>query len=278
MLKARYQAAYKAQKARAEELALKVGELEKTLASSQKVIRCFSHDARSALSVAKSQLELVQMIKEPTDKPGVFSLTAEGVGYIALSEKKIMRVTDMYQQYLDMEKMERGDYVLKPTKFNLIHALREAKEEVGEGVIKKTNKPVKIVYHAVEEDVAEKFASFNGEENLIRTCFANLMDNAYGAAPDHTEVQVTLKSDENTLYVEIENNGVIPEEIRDPKKLFAYGTTSGKAKGNGIGTHTARLFAKVHGGDITFETCDKTNSTVFRVTLPKSQDEEDQIF
>ncbi len=270
-----YQAMYEAERVRNGELALKVGELEKTLASSQKVIRCFSHDARSALSVVKSQLEWVQILLEKTDKPGVSSLNEEGVGYLALSEKRIMRVADMYQQYLDMEKMEKGVYVLKPEKFNLIHALREAKEEVEEGVIKKTKKPVKIVYHAVKDDVAGNFASFNGEENLIRTCFANLMDNAYGAAPDHTEVQVTLKSDKNNLSVEIANQGVIPEEIRDPEKLFAYGTTSGKAKGNGIGTHTARLFAKVHGGDITFETCDKTNSTVFRVTLPKTQENED---
>lgn len=52
------------------------------------------------------------------------------------------------------------------------------------------------------------------------------------------------------------------------EKLFTFGATSGKSGGNGIGTYTAKLFAKAHGGDITFHTNDDSNSTQFTLSLP----------
>ncbi len=269
-----YKAMYEEERARADGLSTKVSKLEQDLVSTKKVISCFSHDARSSLAVASSQVELVHMLLEPTDKADVFNLTSEVVSYLPLLEKRIKRVANMYQQYLDMERMERREYILQPQRINLLHIINEAREEVDEGVVKKLKKPVKIVYNMVESHVAEDFALFNGEEDKIRSCLSNLIQNAYEAALDNTEVHIYLNSDRDNLSIEITNKGAIPKELRDPEKLFAYGATSGKKKGNGIGTHTARLFARAHGGEITFQTSDKTNSTLFKIELPKSVDED----
>jgi len=266
-----YQAMYESERARADNLSTQVNDLERSLASNDRALRSFFHDSRGDLGTIMNLVELTQMELRSTDDPNVSNLTLEGASYLPQITERTKRLVDMSQQYLDIKRMERGTYVLQPRKLDLIHTIRE----VGEEVAKKEKKNVRIIYHAVESHIAEDFSLFKGDKNLLRACIRNLMDNAYQAALDKTDVYVLLNSDKNNLYIEISNKGTIPVELRDPEKLFAFGTTSGKAKGNGIGTYSARLFARAHGGEITFETSDKKNSTIFKIELPKTKDDED---
>lgn len=64
--------------------------------------------------------------------------------------------------------------------------------------------------------------------------------------------------------ISIQNQGTVPKEVRD--NLFDR-YVSQKKGGTGLGTYSARLIAKAHGGDISFTTSDSEDSTIFTVTL-----------
>ena len=105
-----------------------------------------------------------------------------------------------------------------------------------------------------------------GEVALCQAIFQNLLNNACEAAPAGTAVKVTL-ADEAPLRVVIENEGVVPELIRD--SFFERHATAGKTRGSGIGTYSARLLTEAQGGSISMATDDAQNRTVLTVRLPR---------
>jgi two-component system, sensor histidine kinase and response regulator len=50
------------------------------------------------------------------------------------------------------------------------------------------------------------------------------------------------------VRIDIVNKGQVPAEFMD--RFFEKYATSGKDRGTGLGTYSARLIARAHGGDI----------------------------
>jgi signal transduction histidine kinase len=60
------------------------------------------------------------------------------------------------------------------------------------------------------------------------------------------------------------NQGEVPAEIRE--RFFEKYATSGKSRGTGLGTYSARLIARAHGGDIAMQS--QSGTVTVTVTLP----------
>ncbi len=71
------------------------------------------------------------------------------------------------------------------------------------------------------------------------------------------------------LHIEIENKGVVPEEIRE--NFFDKFVTAGKLGGSGLGTYSARLLVQAQQGDVAMETSDEDDLTCITVRLPKAE-------
>jgi len=69
--------------------------------------------------------------------------------------------------------------------------------------------------------------------------------------------------------VDIHNQGAVPESIRD--RFFERYVTYGKQYGTGLGTYSAMLIARAHGGNISFTTS-REEGTHLLVTLPVDRD------
>ncbi|WP_243312390.1 ATP-binding protein [Fundidesulfovibrio agrisoli] len=108
-----------------------------------------------------------------------------------------------------------------------------------------------------------------GEEVLLEEMIQNLVKNAIEASPKGGVVEVTHKHERLGDKIEFHNEGAIPLCVRS--NFFEKYVTSGKAYGTGLGTYSARLIAKAHGGDITFATSDREGTTI-TVTLPCGRD------
>lgn len=104
-----------------------------------------------------------------------------------------------------------------------------------------------------------------GEEAFLDDMLSNLIKNAVEASPEGQEVRVSVRDEDGFKVIDIHNQGVIPEAIRD--QFFEPYTTSGKAGGTGLGAHSARLIAQAHKGGINFTT-DETEGTHILVRLP----------
>jgi signal transduction histidine kinase len=114
--------------------------------------------------------------------------------------------------------------------------------------------------------VGEGVASANGDAMFCYSIFQNLLKNACEAAPEHSEVLVTLR-DESPLRITIENRGVVPLSIRE--RFFDKFVTLGKPGGTGLGTYSAKLLAEAQNGTVALAVFDVENKTTVTVTLPR---------
>ena len=83
--------------------------------------------------------------------------------------------------------------------------------------------------------------------------------------PEKETITISLTEKIN-FQIDIHNIGMIPDDIRS--RFFDKYITSGKKRGTGLGTYSALVIARSHGGNITFETS-KQQGTTLSVTLPK---------
>ena len=104
-----------------------------------------------------------------------------------------------------------------------------------------------------------------GDEFLVEDMLQNLIKNAVEASPEGGCVKVTCWREQNWDHIDIHNLGVIPTEIRE--HFFDKYVTAGKRRGTGLGTYSAQLIAKAHGGRIEFTTSEEQGTTV-TVSLP----------
>ena len=109
--------------------------------------------------------------------------------------------------------------------------------------------------------------AYGGE---LAQVWTNLIDNAADAVADVEDpvVRIRAEYDEDTIAVEIEDNGPgIPEDGVD--RIFdAFYTTKPPGQGTGLGLKLSHdIVVERHGGSIDFET--DTGRTVFRVELPR---------
>ena len=171
----------------------------------------------------------------------------------------------------DLFQMEEGTYVLKPKPVDLLGLLREVELELTPLAIKKQIQLDLVLSEAGQASQPQGDYLIEGEAGLLEIMLDNLVKNAIEAAPENSTVTVTYGPDQESSqpghFIDIHNLGCIPVEIRS--RFFDPYTTSGKAGGTGLGTHSARLVARTHQGDIIFTTSE-TEGTHVMVRLPRN--------
>lgn len=105
----------------------------------------------------------------------------------------------------------------------------------------------------------------------LEITFVNLLLNAVQAiGNDEGKIEIRIKEKKNNVIIEFENTGPAISEI-DMPKIFEPLFTS-KLKGTGLGLSSCRNIIEQHGGSITVN----PNPVIFKITLPKKQNYENQ--
>uniref|UniRef100_I2PWJ7 histidine kinase n=1 Tax=Desulfovibrio sp. U5L TaxID=596152 RepID=I2PWJ7_9BACT len=218
------------------------------------VERIMRHDLKSPLTTIISLPQVLRLAENLDDDQRDMLALIEDAGYTILS---------MVNLSTALFKMERGQYALAPAEVDLVRLVRKilgvhADTAGRRGLALET---------AVCGAPAGAGAAFpvRGEELLCYSMLANLIDNAVAAAPDGTRVAVDMDRENGTARIAIHNRGAVPPAVRD--RFFEKYATAGKPKGTGLGTYSARLIARAHGGDIVMETNDAAG-TLVTVSLP----------
>ena len=168
------------------------------------------------------------------------------------------RVMDIINSSIDLYKMEKGEYRLRPVPIDLIKILRQLKGEIFH-LMGEKDIPLRILISGQPIQPDDSFMVY-GEEMLFYSLFVNLVKNAVEASPPGHPVTVGLQMKKQTPIVMINNAGIIPQEIRS--SFFDKHVTHGKAGGTGLGTYSAKLIAHTLGGKLSFQSVEEKGTTL----------------
>jgi PAS domain S-box-containing protein len=168
---------------------------------------------------------------------------------------------ELINRSLDLYKMECGTYVLDRTSVDVLDVLEKIKAEALPHISEKgISVGIEVLRGAMNGTLP-----VSADAELFQSMLCNLVTNALEASPETGSVSIVLDKDD-ALTVTIRNQGEVPLSVRET--FFDKYSTSSPARGSGLGTYSARLIARTHGGDIAVETGTPGETSVV-VTLPQ---------
>jgi two-component system, sensor histidine kinase and response regulator len=192
---------------------------------------------------------------------GATNLTADQRAQMRLVEETSLRLLDMINLSAEIYKIETGRFVPHPTAVPVVQIISCLAELARKSFAAKRLK----ISIAVPKDVPEADLAAIGEPMLCYSLFQNLLKNACEAAPDHSEVRVSIFPG-TPRKITIDNTGSVPNSVRE--HFFDKFSTTGKIGGSGLGTYSARLLAEAQNGHVDMQTSDEKNATRLTVELP----------
>ena len=111
-------------------------------------------------------------------------------------------------------------------------------------------------------------AMVKGDPNLLEIAVLNLIQNALKYSAESTVVTVQLRSDEDTVFINVMDDGIGVSET-DRELIFQkyYRAAGQRINGSGLGLYISREIARQHGGDLILAAGNRSGST-FCLSLP----------
>ena len=209
------------------------------------------HDLKNPLTGIFSGVDLLEMEGLSPDQMEILDI-------IKVSAHKMLQ---MINASLDLFKMEQNIYRLNLVEVDLVRVILRIEKECH-SIIKAKQTGIMIRNEGLAE--TGKF-TVKAEDLLIYSMMSNLIKNALEATPKTEKISVTLSRKETQAVICIHNKGSVPREIKPV--FFEKYTTSGKAKGSGIGTYSARLIARTLGGSIHMDSSEEQGTRI-SILLP----------
>jgi len=220
------------------------------------VQRIMRHDLKTPLNSIMGVPQLLKLDGQLT--PDQLEL----VNHLEGSARRMLSLIDLS---LDLSRMESGTYTLKPVPVDLVEVLGNVDRELAD--IRSRKMQTCACTLDGRPLMPGDAVWVLGEDRLCYTVLANLLRNAYEAAPSGSAVSVAFTRQPNSLQLQMSNEGCVPPELRET--FFDKYATAGKDSGTGLGTYSARLAVEVQKGAISMH-CHE-GRTVLTLTLPASQ-------
>lgn len=227
-------------------------ELENTELFRNDFINAFSHEFKTPIVSITGFANLIES----------GNLTEEQrIQYARAIREESMRLSTMSGNILNLTKLENQTILSDTSEFNLSEQIRSAFLLFEEK------------WTAKEVDIRIDFDEYTveGNEELLRLVWINLIDNAVKFVPNFGTIELNIVDLQDTLAIEIGNTGSeIPKDKQDKIfNKFYQADESRTTQGNGIGLAIVKRVAELHKG--TVEVISENGFTQFTVTLPKKQ-------
>ena len=230
--------------------------LQKHMELQEQVERITRHDIRNPLSSIFGYASLLR-----THEP----LTEKGSDYCEKINKSAHRILEIVDNSLSLYKIETGVYVLNPVPVNICDVIFQLAQET-EPLAHQKKLHLMISMNGKTISKQDELI-VPGEELLYYSMLANLIKNALEASPEDEAVTIDISPGKETQVICIQNQGVVPESIR--QNFFEKYVTAGKAKGTGIGTYSAKLMANTLNCLLEMQTSDEEGTRIL-LSLPSS--------
>ena len=213
-------------------------------------INHFSHEFKTPITAIKGFAEL---LREPDTTP------EEGEQYLQIILDESTRLADLANSALFLSKLESQQVIAQRRPYALDEQIKRCAILLSPSWEKKA-----ISFTANLEP-----AQYNGNEELMRHVWINLLNNAVKYTPEGGEITVSLKADAQALTVAVSDTGIgMSEEVRAHIfDKYYQGHPGGGSRGLGLGLSIVRRIVELCGGQIRVDSEENQGST-FTVVLP----------
>ena len=243
----------------------KIGSAEK---EKQKYIMGIVHEIKTPIVAVASYIDIIlQKFLGPIDET---------------IEEKLVRAKNRTDEGIQMI-----NDVLNVSKLTLYDQYDEEEIDIDEiiaGVIKRRTASAEAHLISLKQiDKREKKQKIEGDKFLLDIAISNLIGNSIKYGIDEGNIEITINSDSNNLYLEVCDDGVgIPED--ELPKIFKefYRARNVKkivSEGSGLGLSVVKRIIERHGGRINVESPSRIGDrdhpgTCFRISIPFGRKEE----
>jgi two-component system, OmpR family, sensor histidine kinase VicK len=216
------------------------------------LINTVSHEIRTPLASILGFVELLlkrELDQEKTRK------------YLQVMHKEARRLTDLINDFLDIQRMETGKQIFEKERFKIDNLINEVVEIYS---MDKADS-FKIEVHGDN-------LSVYGDYNRIKQLVSNLISNAKKYSTDKEEINIEIIEKEKELEIAVEDKGLgIPKE--SIPKLFSKfyrvdNSDHRKIGGTGLGLAICKEIVEAHGGKIWIKSRLGIGTKVY-FTIPK---------
>ncbi|MBQ9756554.1 MAG: HAMP domain-containing histidine kinase [Clostridia bacterium] len=226
-------------------------ELQNTEILRSDFVNNFSHELKTPLVSVNGLISLLKNENLSPDKRKQ---------YLEIIEEETNRLAELTTNLLNLSKIEKQEILTDKTNFNVSEQIRTCvlllekkweKKDIGFSL-----------------DIPEIF--INGNEDLMKQVWINVIDNAIKFADLKSEITFDLQEKEQTVEIAVSNQGKLLDESEYGKifnKFYQIGK-QGSREGNGIGLSIVKRIVELHSGKI--NVISKDGLTTFTVSLPKT--------
>lgn len=229
--------------------------LEGAFRSQKQFIANASHELRTPLTTMEGQLEVSLMKRR---SPEEYRQTLAG----ALDEVRALRITANNLLLLTRAGADASVLERRPVRIDevLLAALGAARRRYP-------HRNVELDYIEIPDD--ENSLLIDGNEDLLRNAFLNLIENAIKYSPDGSPARVTVEAGGRTVAISVSDagSGIAPEDMPRVFEPFFRSTRTQSVPGSGIGLTLAKAIVERHSGSLEIESSPGRGTRV-RVALP----------
>lgn len=227
--------------------------LEKSFQHINEFSSQMAHEFKTPLAIMRGEMELVLNQERNVQE------------YKRVIEVCLGELYQMIRMTEDLLLLAKLDYNLKAFRFETFDIVNFIKEEIIEkSELLSSSKHIKTSF-----SLPEKPVFINGDTFHLRRLFFNLFDNALKFTPDNGQVDISLKIENNKLYLNFADtgNGINQEELSMIFDTFFRSKKAYTSPGSGLGLSIALSIAKAHHGTIEVKS-QLNQGSVFSIILP----------
>lgn len=213
-----------------------------------------AHDMRSPLMASQVSLDIVE--KQSDDLPEKFK---QG---LATAQRNLERVLQFIEELLSIEKLESGDLELTFAEFDIVEAVNDCINSVGQLADKRN---IKLVNEC-------KHVRITADRRRIEQVLTNFISNAIKFSPENSEITISNDTinDQVRLFVKDHGRGMDKATCRRVFDRYFQTAEGRKKQGYGLGLAICRLLIEKHGGQVGAES-ELGKGSTFWLRVPVAQ-------
>ena len=231
-----------------------LGRLENAFESQKQFIQDASHELRTPIAIAQTNIEVLEMDNKATikDYERLKDILKMNMERMSTLSEKLLLLSESEQRKANWATVE-----LAPL---LTELAAEFKTKAGESGIN------------VELASIESSLPVLGDAFRLKQALVNLVDNAIKYNRPGGEVKISARADDAQVIIEIKDNGIGISQA-DQQRIFErfYRVDKSRSRtqgGSGLGLAIVKKIAEEHGGTVSVESTLGEGST-FRIALPR---------